>query len=507
MAHSPERLALLKKMLAQKGIQQQQGPAIPRRTPSEDGLAPVSFGQRRLWFEEQLEPGTSLYNDSLCVTLQGADLDLDRFDAALQEVVARHEVLRTTFESVDGDPRQKIHPTGHLPLRRVDLSDRPVEEQDAALEALLLEDVRGPFDLTSLPLVRGTLVRRGPTAFEFALTMHHIVSDGVSYAVLWKELGERYAAAEPEASLAPLSVQYADYAAWERARMDDARLAEGVAFWKRELGTERPEVELPADFPRPASAQHRGAFHRFRFPDALVAQLEAFCRREQLTSNWVLLAAYYTLLHSYSGQHDLTVGMPSSTRSERELEHVIGFFVQTMLLRNDLSGDPSFRELIDRTRRKALEMSRYEDIPFDAIVRAIRPAGTAPGAAPMIQAWIAPMKDLMPKLELPGMQADYRIVDPKNARFDVCLILDETSEGIEAYFEYDVDLFRAETIQNLAARYQALLHQVLEHPDTPLSAARETLERALPRSTERKQAAARKGPKTIKKVRRRIAGS
>lgn len=506
---SPERLALLRKMLAAKGIERREQQVVPRR--GREGPARVSFGQRRLWFEEELHPGTSLYNDSLCVSLAGAALDEDLFERSLQAVVGRHEILRTVFENHGGEPMQVVlppGPNGTIPLRRVDLRDLGPAEAERELERLLLEDVRGPFALDRLPLARATLARRADDAWEFALTMHHIVSDGVSYAILWRELGLAYEAGlrGAEAALEGPPVQYADYAEWERSRMDEERLERGVRFWQEALGTDRPEVALPLDFPRPASAAHRGAFHRFRFPAALARALDEHCRREQVTSNWVLLAAYYALLHAGSGQTDVTVGMPSSTRSERELEGVIGFFVQTMLLRNDLSGDPSFRELVARTRRRALEMSRWEDIPFDRIVQAIRPrGGPEAGRAPLIQAWIAPMKDLMPKLELPGMRSSYRIVDPKNARFDLCLILDETSEGVEAYFEYDVDLFRPATIRALAERFQAILRRVIERPEARLGELADVA-RAVEVTREPAGAGRREGPrKKIAKARRRMA--
>ena len=504
---SPERLALLRKMLAEQGIEPRSGSAIPRRATS--GPARVSFGQRRLWFEEQLEPGTSLYNDSLCVSITGGALDEDLFERSLQEVVARHEVLRTAFVSEGGQPLQLVQEHGRIPLRRFDLRACEPEQREREIERLLLEDVRGTFDLTAPPLVRGTLLRRADDAWEFALTMHHIVSDGVSYSILWRELGHCYAArlAGRQPALEPLPIQYADYAEWERARTSEERVREGVDFWAQALGKSRPEVALPLDFPRASVPRHRGAFHRFRFPEALLASLGEFCRREQLTSNWIFVAGYCALLHGYSGQLDLTIGMPSSTRTERELEDLIGFFVQTLLLRNDLGGDPTFRELVERTRARALDMSRWEDIPFDRIVQAIRPGrGTA---VPLIQAWIAPMKDLMPKLELAGMRTSYRIVDPKNARFDLCLILDETSEGIEAYFEYDVDLFRPATVRSMAERYLALLRQVVDHPATRLELLSRTLARTnpLPAATplDASALARPEGKKPIPKARRRVA--
>ncbi len=495
---SPERLALLRRMLAEQGLGAPLGRSIPRRPGA--GPAPVSFGQRRLWVEERLHPGTSLYNDSLCVSLAGGALDEELVERSLAEVVARHEVLRTGFEERDGEPLQVVRPRARLALRRADLRALAPEARAAELERLLLEDVRAPFDLAAPPLARASLVRVADDAWELGLTMHHLVSDGVSYSILWRELGRLYAAGGAPDALEPLPIQFADFAAWERARADEERVRAGLDFWVRALGRERPALELPLDFPRPAAPAHRGAFCRFRFPPELCAALERSCRREQGTSNQVLVAAYCALFSSLSGQTDLTIGMPSSTRRLPELEGLIGFFVQTRLLRNDLSGDPSFAELLARTRERTLAAAAWDDVPFDRVVRAIRPEGA--GETPLIQAWIAPMKDLMPKLELAGLSSRYRIVDPRNARFDLCLILDETAAGVEAYFEYDVDLFRAATVRALAERYLALLRIVLEHPETRLSSLAAALARLAPLPAQ--DAPRRAGPRRIEAARRRV---
>ena len=470
---SNARIALLQKMLKEKGIEKRAG--IPRRADSTSD-APLSFGQLRLWFLDQYEPGTSLYNDALALSIRGVELDIERFRRAFDEVVDRHDVLRTSFPTVNGEPVQRLFPRASdearaLPFRVVDLRARP--DAAAELEALQLEDVRGPFALDRLPLIRVTLARMGDTEYVFCLTMNHIVSDGVSYGIIYSELGAIYEAlgAGRALELEPLPIQFADYAAWERATFDEATIARHLPYWKRKLGGELPRLAWPA---KAATPRNRGAYHRFRFDDGLYEALCEYCRTEQVTSNWVLMGAYYALLHGFGGQVDVRVGTPSSSRKRPELEGLVGFFVQTVLLRVDLSGNPTFRELLTRVRQTALEAAAHEDVPFDRIVQAIRPRRD-PDDVPLIQAWIAPMKDLMPTLELPGASSSYEIVDGKNARFELALILDEARGGVEAFFEYDVDLFAPETVRDIADRYVRTLRQAVEHPETTLRLLSETV--------------------------------
>ena len=465
---TPKKLALLKQLLVEKGIAQSAGQTIPRRDRSEP--APLSFGQRRMWFLDQFEPGTSLYNDALALSIRGIELDIDVFRRALDEIVRRHEILRTSFHMGADEPVQEIHDELELPFVLHDLRGRTDARE--RLDELLRAEVERPFELDRLPLIRATLTRLKDDEWVFGLTMHHIVSDGVAYSVVYEELGALYrsfSAGRPS-PLAELAVQYADYARWQRDTITEERSAEMLRYWKRYLGGELPALRWPAKEVQP---RNRGAYHRFRFSDGLYESLQEFCLREQVTSNWVLLAAYFTFLHVLSGQEDIRVGNPISTRKHRELEKLIGFFVQTAILRVDLAEDPTFRELLQRVRRKALEVARYEDVPFDRVVQAVRP-GRQEGQVPLIQAWIAPMKDLMAVPDLPGATCEYEIVDGRTARFELALILDEARGGVSAFFEYDTDLFDRGTVERMAEQYKSILRQVVEHPDTTLRLLRET---------------------------------
>ncbi len=488
---SKDKLKLLQQMLEAKGITKQAPPGIPSRAdPTAE--APLSYGQHRMWFVQQLDPQSSEYNDTLTVHLRGRRLDPDRLRRCIGRIVERHTVLRTSFVVRDGAPRQRILPALEVPLRVEDLRALDAERQSEARTSLWLEEARGPFRLDAPPLIRTTLALLADDACEFGLTMHHIVSDGVAYTIFFDELGKLYHADErgADVTLPPLSIQFADYAAWERDTVDEDRIAKKLPFWRRYLGGALPMIELPTDRPRPDPRQRadpdggraapHGAFHRLRLEPALFEALQEYCKRERVTSNWVLLASYFALWHSYSGQTDMVIGTPSSIRGRTELEPLIGFFVQTLILRLDLGGNPDFAELIRRAQRTALEVATHEEVPFDRIFQAVRPGATA-AEAPLIHAWIAPMKNLLAPIRLPEVESSYEIVDPRNARFDIALILDETPDHLTGYWEYDTDLFEAATVQRIDQRWQTLLRQVLRHRDTTLRLLRETLAPATPR--------------------------
>ncbi len=513
---SPEKLALLRKMLAEKGIGREPRATTIPRCPPDAGDAQLSNGQARLWFLDQFEPGTSLYNDALALTIRRAEaafeLDVERLRRAFAEVVRRHEVLRTTFHASADGPRQRVHPVEEarvgreLPFRVLDL--RTEETPEAALERELLADVQAPFDLAGLPLLRALIARTADDTWVFGLAMHHIVSDGVSYGVVYHELGALYRAftAERPSPLPELPVQFADFAQWEHDRLTEEQVEAKLAYWRRKLGGELPALRWPS---RPgARPAHRGAYHRFRFSDALYGALQRFCRDAEVTSNWVLMAAYLVLLHTLAGQEDLRIGTPSSTRKHPELEQLVGFFVQTVILRVDLSDNPDFHEVLRRTQAAALEASEHEDAPFDRIVHAVRPrrARSHEEVVPLIQAWIAPMKDLMDVLELPGATSSYTIVDGRIARFDFALILDEARGGVEGFVEYDTDLFEASVVAELFERYTTILRRAVLHPETTLRLFRETVGPAPAPPGAAPGVQRREGPKKMTRAKRRPRG-
>jgi hypothetical protein len=471
-SHSKERQELLARLLAERGLAASStGPAraIPRL--ARGALAPLSFDQQRLWFLDQLEPGSSLYNDCFDLRIVGVQLDVAAFRRALQAIVARHDSLRMSFRIHAGRPVLHVEPALELPLALHDLrvlGASAGSSREAQARALLLADVNAPFALDRAPLARATLIRLADDTWSFGLTMHHIISDGASYGIFYRELGQLYEGlrAGRPTPLEALPVGFADYAAWERSTLDEPRIAVELEHWKRALAGALEPLPLPFDRPL-ATQRHRGALHKFLFPSELHGVLVAFARREGSTTHWVMLTVYLALLAELSGESDLLIGMPSSSRRARELEGLIGFFVRTLLLRVDLAGDPSFREALDRTRRAVLGAHQHEEVPFDRVVQALRAAGT--GQSMLIRAWFAHMRDLIAPAPIAGASTCYEVVDGGIARFPLSLILDETERGVFANVEYDTDLFEPRTIERFQARYLELLRGALAAPERRLS--------------------------------------
>ena len=330
--------------------------AVPR-----DGDPPLSFAQQRLWFIDQLEPGSSMYNIPLALRLTGP-LDVAIFERSLSEVVRRHEVLRTTFRTLDGEPVQRIGAAAPLRLPVTDLSGLPEAEREGQIRRLLAEEARRPFDLSRDLMLRAGLLRLDDQQHVCFLTLHHIAADDWSMGVLFRELTALYAAfsCDPEyrvsrpSPLTDLPIQYADFAVWQRKWLQGNVLERQLAYWKRQLEGAPPVLELPTDHPRPAVQTHRGARERLVFDKGLWEALKQLSRQEGVTDFMTLLATFQTLLYRYSGQEDVVVGTPIASRNRLETEPLIGFFLNTLALRTDLSGNPAFREILARVREVAL---------------------------------------------------------------------------------------------------------------------------------------------------------
>jgi non-ribosomal peptide synthetase component F len=366
-----DRAELLKKLLSRKGISRHRAESIPRRG-ADDGAAELSFAQQRLWFIDQLEPDSPAYNIPAAVPLSGA-LDVEALSNAINEVIRRHEALRTTFPSVGGRPVQVIAHTARVELPVIDLSTLEDEEREARARELTEREAARPFDLAAGPLLRVRLVRLEEDSHLLLLTMHHIVSDGWSMQVLVKELTALYDAySRGEASpLAELPIQYADYAAWQRRRLQGELLEGQLAYWREQLAGAPPALELPPVGARPTDAG--GGAYDFGIDEGLTASLEELSRREGATLFMTLLAAYQALLHRYSGQDDIVVGTPVANRNRAELEPLIGFFVNQLALRADFAGAPTFRELLAQVRGRCLSAYAHQDVPFERVVEELKP--------------------------------------------------------------------------------------------------------------------------------------
>jgi amino acid adenylation domain-containing protein len=464
---SPVKRALLDLTLKKNGSNFYSEERISGRT--HDGSAPLSFAQQRLWFLDQLQRGSPLYNVPYSFQLIGR-LNTAALIQSLNEVVHRHESLRTTFLVAEGQPIQVIAPRLTINLPVIDLSSRPVNERHAEALRLATEEALRPFDLSRGPLLRVTLLRLDQQEHVLLLTIHHIVSDGWSTAVLFRELSALYAASSTGklATLPELPIQYADFAAWQREWLQGEVLKEQLSYWKKQLAGSPARLELPTDRARPAVQSFHGARQAMALPQALTNGLKALSRQEGVTLFMTLLAAFQTLLHRHTGQEDIIVGSPIAGRNRAEIEGLIGFFVNTLVLRTDFSGDPSFRELLGRVRKVALDAYGHQDVPFEKLVEDLHPQRNF-SHSPLFQVFFALQNAPMTELTLAGLTVNRRRVDRETATFDLSLLMTEETGYLNAAIEYNVDLFDGPTIARMLGHFQTLLEGIVSNPDGRLS--------------------------------------
>jgi len=464
---SPDKRALLERQLLEKSRASGDARRIPRRAPAE--THPLSHTQRRLWYLAQWQPESAAYNVPSAFRLRGP-LDADCLHESLDALVRRHEVLRTTFRTVDGAPAQMIAPGAALPRTTLDLSALPEAERETELARALRAECGRPFDLSRDLMLRTLLARLGREEHALLLVTHHIASDGFSSAILHRELSALYSARLRDAppALQELPIQYADYACWQRGASHEEQLARHLAYWKRHLDGAPLELELPGDRPRPATRTDGGARVNFDLPGELVRSLAGLSKKPGVTLFMTLLAAFDVLLHRYTGLEDLLVGTPIANRTKPELEDLIGFFANTLVLRADLSGNPTFLELLQRTCKTALDAYAHQDMPFDRLVEELRPARDL-SRTPLIQVAFALQNAPVRALQLPGVEVERIEVQPGTAKFDLLLNMTETPVGLSAWFEYSTDLFERETVARMAQHFRILLEAITADPGRRLS--------------------------------------
>jgi amino acid adenylation domain-containing protein len=455
--------------LVETALRDEAGQRPPTLEPvGRDGPIPASFAQQRLWFLDQLEPGSPAYNVPAAVRLSGT-LDVSALERALNEVVGRHEVLRTTFAAVDGQPLQVIAPSLTVPLPIADLAGIPAPDREAEVARRLDEEARRPFDLARGPLIRAGLIRLGDREHVMYLTMHHVVSDGWSIGVLIADVASFYdrSARGVAAPLPDLPIQYADFAAWQRAWLQGDVLQGQLDYWKGQLAGV-PTLELPTDRPRPAAPTRRGGIRTRPLPGPLVEGLRALSRREGSTLFMTLMAGFQTFLHRYTGQEDFAVGSPIAGRTRSETENLIGFFVNTLVLRADLTGNLGFRDLLRRVRQAALGAYAHQDLPFEQLVGMLHPDRTS-GRTPLFQVMLAPQNGDLPTMESPDLVVTPLESQSGTAKFDLTLLTTETEGGLVARLEYDADLFDPATVDRMLAHFQTLLEGIVADPDQPVA--------------------------------------
>jgi amino acid adenylation domain-containing protein/non-ribosomal peptide synthase protein (TIGR01720 family) len=445
-----------------------EGLTSPQPVPRDQEL-PLSFAQQRLWFLDQMEPESPIYNIPAAVRLKGT-LNVIALEKGLNELIRRHESLRTTFSTVAGRAVQEIHPAYNLKLPVVDLTHLPEAERENEAMRLAHEEVRRSFDLAKGPLLRLQLLRLGEEDHVLVVSMHHIISDGWSVGVLIRELTALYDAflADRPSPLPDLPIQYADFAYWQRHWLEGEEMERQLAYWKEQLGDSPPVLELPTDRPRPATQTFRGARTSFELPVELFKKLRDLSQQEDATLFMTLMAAYMTLLYRYSRQEDLCVGTPVANRSRAETESIIGFFVNTLVIRGDLSGAPSFRELLRRIRKVSLEAFAHQDVPFEKIVDALQPERDL-SHSPLFQVMLVHQKSSTQTLQVPGLTLQPLQLDTGTAKFDLTLTVVEEGERLRGEFEYNTDLFEATTIERMVTHFRLLLESVVEDPARSIS--------------------------------------
>jgi amino acid adenylation domain-containing protein len=449
---------------------------VPREQPLE-----LSFGQQRLWFLDQMEPESPLYNNFTALRLTGV-LNFEGLEYSLRRIVERHEILRTVFQEEDGNPVQVILDQMPVSIKVMDISDVPENDRDQEIESLALEDARLPFDLGKGPLLRLTLVRIADEEHVIFLTMHHIISDGWSIKVLIEEVGAYYnayvtmGANEAEAFRLPeLPIQYADFAHWQRELLQGEFLEEQIEYWEKQLadyGDGNGSVELFPDHQRPPYQTANGASVWFELPEGLANSLVALSQQVGTTLFMTLMAALQVLLYRYTGQEDISVGTPIANRTRVETENLIGFILNTLVIRTDLSGNPQFEEFLQMVKETALEAYAHQDVPFEMLVERLQPTRDM-SRAPFFQVIFDLQEDPLPALKLPGLEFSPLHIDNGTAKFDLALSMEMRNVGSDqqlyGYFNYNTDLFERDTIERLIDHWITLLRSIASYPNLPLS--------------------------------------
>lgn len=437
---------------------------IPRRPPG--SAIPLSFPQQRQLFLELLERDTAVNNLSFFLEINGK-LDISLLEQSANQIMARHEALRTRFSLGMGMPVPEILDEIRISIPLTDLQRTDEKNREAEARRLAEREVQQPFDLSQAPLIRLRLYHLDEEKYFLLLTAHHCVSDGWSLGVLLRELMMFY-----QGQPAPeLPLQYSDYAFWQNDENNQRTLLASMPYWKEQLGGELPVLELPADHARGARQSFSGGTYRFVVSKETTEALERLSREEDATLFMTLLTVFYLLLHRYSGQDDILIGTPVANRNFPELEPLIGVFINTLALRADLSGDPDFKDLLRRVRDIALDAYARQDMPFEKLVEALRPRRDL-SRTPVFQVVFNLQNSPLPRLEIEGLETAFREIDRGVSQFDLTLMVTKTEGQCHAVVEYNSDLFHRETIVRMFRSYQTLLDEAIAHPDHPVSKLR-----------------------------------
>jgi len=445
----------------------ERSPAIPPR--GSGGPCRLSFAQARLWFLDQYEPGTPLYNIPAALHIEGA-LDIEALEKALSGIVARHEVLRTTYQGGEEHPVQVVNPVSPFELPRIDLTGLEDGQREVEARRLIRRHARQPFELSRDLMLRAVLLRLDERKHILLLVVHHIASDGWSIGVLYTELHALYNAysAGESPELPELPVQYADFAQWQRERLTGEILDRHMAYWEERLDGCPSVLQLPADHPRPALQTFNGAAEEFDLGDQLSADIRRLAQSRNATTYMVLLAAFQVLLHRYTGQEEILVGSPIAGRTHQEIEGSIGFFVNTLVQRADLTRGQSFADLIAEVRRTAIESYHYQELPFEKLVDAIQPERNL-SHSPLVQVLFVFQNTPVAKSTFSGLDVKTMWVSTETAKFDWMLSMGDRGGTLRGALEFNSDLFEASTVRRVLGHFRNLLASVVRDPEQEVS--------------------------------------
>lgn len=445
-------------------------PAPPIRPVPRNGPLPLSFAQQRLWFLHQITPPDAhdLYNGPLNFRLQGA-LDVNILERILREIITRHEPLRTSFQSENGQPVQVIEDRAEFSLPITDLRGFPQDERELEASRLATLDAKRPFDLSKAPLMRAELLRLDEQDHILLMTIHHIVFDIWSMGVFVREILALYEAfSENRPSPLPdLRITYADFAQWQRQWLQGEVLEKQLNYWRSQLA-DITEMDLPADYPRPERPTFKGDLVLFQLPSGLSDDVRRLSRQEGATQFMVLLAAFNTLLYRYTGREDVVTSTAIANRNRSEIEPLIGFFVNTLVLRTSIAGGPTFRDLIGRVRKVTLDAYAHQDLPFERIVEELRPERDA-SHAPMFRTMIGLLNiPTDTNIKIPGLKITQFKTHNRAAKFDIILRMTDREDGLRGEIEYDTDLFKRKTVEDMVTHFKNILEAVTANPDIDL---------------------------------------
>jgi amino acid adenylation domain-containing protein len=444
--------------------------SLPMLEVAREGNLPLSFAQQRLWFLDQYEPNSSVYNIPSALRLRGC-LNIGALEQSLNEIIRRHESLRTTFSIVEGEPVQLIGPCLGSPLAVVDLRGRSGGKSEEEIRRLVQEECRQPFDLSRGPLFRATLIHLDDEDQILVLSMHHIVSDGWSMGILYRELSVLYAAfcdGKPS-TLPDLPLQYADFAVWQRTWLQGEILQSQLSYWKKQLEGAPQVLNLPTDHPRPTVPSYRGGCQSIALSKELGEAIEALSRKQGATLFMILLAAFQILLHRYTGQEDIVVGSPIANRNRTEIERLIGFFINTLVLRTNFADHPTFTELLIRVREMALGAYVHQDLPFEKLVEELQPQRSL-SRSPLFQVMFNMFNQDDPRPGFPGITAERFLFSEPQSKFDLTMYARKQEGEIHLDLVYRADLFSAARMTCFVEQYKDLLEQIVDSPEKQITA-------------------------------------